>query len=82
MLFLTPSGTAVCPEMHLLLCPWASPMGVGGHSRGAWAAFGVATVPVLVASGRKRQENGDNKKAPLPSFTLGPPASQLLGCPR
>lgn len=57
-------------------------MGVGGHSRGAWAAFGVATVPVLVASGRKRQENGDNKKAPLPSFTLGPPASQLLGCPR
>lgn len=64
------------------LCPWASPVGVGGHSRGAWAAFGVATAPLLVASGRKRQENGDNKKAPLPSFTLGPPASQLLGCPR
>lgn len=51
------------------LCPWASPMGVivpawVGTAVAPWAGFGVATVPLLGASGRKRQEDGNNKKAP------------------
>ena len=69
------------------LCPWASPMGVivpawVGTAVAPWAAFGVTTVPLLGANGRKRQEDGDNKKAPLPSFNLGPPSKPAPGLPQ